>query len=199
MRGVNKVILIGNATRDAELRHTSTGKAVSSIRLATNRTINGHEEAQFHAIVCWDTLAETTSTYVKKGDPLYVEGRLQYRSFQDEEGKERGIAEIVASDVQFLGRRRMGSDDTSTFESSSPSESPTTESDPATAADPRPPLVTRSSRPPRSPYHDTIAPRHDALPVWAPIDHSTKECATCPRNPSRRSKPTPARHIPIWK
>jgi single-strand DNA-binding protein len=106
MRGVNKVILIGNATRDAELRHTQSGKAVSSIRLATNRTVNGQEETQFHAIVCWEGLADTTATYVKKGDPLYVEGRLQYRSFQDEEGKERGIAEIVASDVQFLGRRK---------------------------------------------------------------------------------------------
>ena len=108
MRGVNKVILIGNATRDAELRHTSTGKPVSSIRLATNRTINGQEETQFHAIVCWDRLAETTATYVKKGDPLYVEGRLQYRTFPDEEGKERGVAEIVADDVQFLGRHGMG-------------------------------------------------------------------------------------------
>jgi single-strand DNA-binding protein len=105
MRGINKVILIGNATRDAELRHTTTGKAVSSIRLATNRTVNGQEETQFHSVVCWEGLAETTSKYVKKGDPLYVEGRLQYRVFQDEEGKERGITEIVAGDVQFLGRR----------------------------------------------------------------------------------------------
>ena len=101
MRGINKVILIGNATRDAELRHTTTGKAVSSIRLATNRKVGDNEETQFHSIVCWDGLAETTSKYVKKGDPLYVEGRLQYRSYQDEEGKERGVAEIVADDVQF--------------------------------------------------------------------------------------------------
>ena len=105
MRGVNKVILVGNATRDAELRHTQSGKAVSSIRLATNRTVNGQEETQFHSVVCWDHLAETTATYVKKGDPLYVEGRLQYRTFPDEEGKERGVVEVVASDVQFLGRR----------------------------------------------------------------------------------------------
>src|SRR3954447_7193175 len=108
MRGVNKVLLIGNATRDAELRHTQTGIAVSSIRLATNRSIKGEEETQFHTIVCWDRLAETTATYVKKGDPLYVEGRLQYRSFQDEEGKERGVCEIVAEDVQFLSRRSNG-------------------------------------------------------------------------------------------
>ena len=106
MRGINKVILVGNATRDAELRHTQSGKAVSNIRLATNRVVNGNEETQFHSVVCWEGLAETTATYVKKGDPLYVEGRLQYRSYQDEEGKERGVAEVVASDVQFLGRRR---------------------------------------------------------------------------------------------
>ena len=106
MRGVNKIILIGNATRDAELRHTQSGKPVSNIRLATNRTVNGEEQTQFHTVVCWDTLAETTSRYVKKGDPLYVEGRLEYRTFSDEEGKERGAVEIVASDVQFLGRRR---------------------------------------------------------------------------------------------
>jgi len=105
MRGINKVILIGNATRNAELRSTSTGKAVSSIRLATNRVVHGQEETQFHSVVCWEGLAETTATYVKKGDPLYIEGRLHYRRFQDEEGKERGVAEIVASDVQFLSRR----------------------------------------------------------------------------------------------
>ena len=111
MRGVNKVILIGNATRDAELHHTQTGKSVSSLRLATNRTIKGEDEAQFHTIVCWDRLAETTATCVKKGDPLYVEGRLQYRSFQDEEGSARGVCEIVADDVQFLSRRGHGSEE----------------------------------------------------------------------------------------
>jgi single-strand DNA-binding protein len=109
MRGINKVILVGNATRNAELRHTSNGKAVSSIRLATNRTVKGEEETQFHSIVCWDRLAETTAEYVKKGDPLYVEGRLQYRAYQDEEGKERGTCEVVADDVQFLARRTNGS------------------------------------------------------------------------------------------
>ena len=82
MRGVNNVILIGNATRDAELRHTQNGKSVSSIRLATNRSTKGEEEAQFHTVVCWDRLAETTAEYVKKGDPLYVEGRLQYRAYR---------------------------------------------------------------------------------------------------------------------
>jgi single-strand DNA-binding protein len=108
VRGINKVILLGNATRDAGLRHTQTGKPVSSLRLATNRSVKGEEETQFHTIVCWDRLAETTAEYVKKGDPLYVEGRLQYRAYQDEEGKERGTCEIVADDVRFLARRSNG-------------------------------------------------------------------------------------------
>src|ERR687889_716034 len=108
MRSINKVILIGNATRDAELCQTNSGKAVSNLRLATNRVTNGEAHAQFHTVICWDRLAETTSAYVKKGDPLYVEGRLEYRSFQDEEGKERGVCEIIAGDVQFLSGRRDG-------------------------------------------------------------------------------------------
>ena len=106
MRGVNKVILIGNVTRNAELRHTNTGKPVSNIRLATNRVVNRQETTQFHTIVCWDKLAEITSQYVKKGEPLYVEGRLEYRTFEDGDGIERGAVEVIASDVQFLGRRR---------------------------------------------------------------------------------------------
>jgi single-strand DNA-binding protein len=61
------------------------------------------DETQFHSVVCWDRLAETTAEYVK------VEGRLQYRAYQDEEGKERGTCEIVADDVQFLSRRGNGS------------------------------------------------------------------------------------------
>ena len=106
MRGVNKVILIGNATRDAELRQTGSGKPVSNIRLATNRMVKGEETTQFHTVVCWDRLAEITAEYVHKGGALYVEGRLEYRSYQDEEGKERGVCEIIANDVQFLSSRR---------------------------------------------------------------------------------------------
>ena len=115
MRGVNKVILIGNATRDAELRHTQSGKPVAHVRLATNRMVGTargerQEESQFHSIVCWDRLAETTSRYVKKGDPLYIEGRLAYRQFTDSDGQTRGAVEIVASDVQFLSGRKGAAD-----------------------------------------------------------------------------------------
>jgi single-strand DNA-binding protein len=105
MRGVNKVLLIGNATRDVELRQTQSGKPVAHLRLATNRQVGEREATQFHSIVCWDRLAEQVCQFVKKGDPLYIEGRLEYRTFQDEEGKERGVAEVIASDVQFLSRK----------------------------------------------------------------------------------------------
>ena len=82
------------------------GRPFRIIRLATNRVVNGQESTQFHTVICWDKLAEITSQYVKKGEPLYVEGRLEYRTFEDGDGVERGTVEIVASDVQFLGRRR---------------------------------------------------------------------------------------------
>ncbi len=95
MRGVNKVILIGNATRDAELRQTQSGKAVSNIRLATNRVVKGEETTQFHTIVCWDRLAETTAEYVKKGKGIYVEGRLEYRSYRTR--RARNAASVKSS------------------------------------------------------------------------------------------------------
>jgi len=78
-------------------------------------------------VVCWEGLAETVATHVKKGDPLYVEGRLQYRSFPDGEGREHGVVEIVASDVRFLGRRHevpAAAEPTSSDRAASPDASP---------------------------------------------------------------------------
>ncbi len=107
MRGVNKVILIGNATRDAELRHTQNGKAVSNLRLATNRVARGKdgeltEHPQYHTVICWERLAEQTGKHVTKGRLIYVEGRLESRSFTDKDGTEREVTEVIAADVQFL-------------------------------------------------------------------------------------------------
>ena len=107
MKGRNKVILLGRATRDTELRSTSTGTPVSSIRLATNRVTRGPdgelvEHPQFHTVVCWDRLAEQTGKHVRKGRLLYVEGRLESRTFTDKAGTERAVTEVIAADVQFL-------------------------------------------------------------------------------------------------
>ncbi len=108
MAGLNKVLLIGNTTRDTELRKTETGKSVANMRLATNRRVHGSEQTLYHTVICWDGLAETVARFAKKGRQVYVEGRLEHRMFTDEEGRDRGTVEIVASDVQFLGPRPPG-------------------------------------------------------------------------------------------
>ncbi len=107
MRGINKVILLGRATRDTELRSTGSGTPVSNIRLATNRITRGKdgeltEHPQYHTVICWERLAEQTGKHVTKGRLVYVEGRLESRSFTDTDGKEREVTEVIAADVQFL-------------------------------------------------------------------------------------------------
>jgi single-strand DNA-binding protein len=92
MKSVNKVILIGNLTRDPELRHTAEKRsAVCTFGLATNRMVttqNGgkQEEPEFHRIIAWDKLAEVCNQYLKKGRKVYVEGRLQYRTYTGQDG-----------------------------------------------------------------------------------------------------------------
>ena len=107
MKGINKVILLGRATRDTELRSTGSGTPVSNIRLATNRVVRGKdgeltERPQYHTVICWERLAEQTGKHVTKGRLIYVEGRLENRSFTDKDGVAREVTEVIASDVQFL-------------------------------------------------------------------------------------------------
>ena len=107
MRGINKVILLGRATRDTELRSTGSGTPVSNIRLATNRVVRGKdgelvEHPQYHTVICWERLAEQTGRHVTKGRLIYVEGRLESRSFTDKDSHEREVTEVIAADVQFL-------------------------------------------------------------------------------------------------
>jgi single-strand DNA-binding protein len=116
MRGINKVILLGRATRDTEQHHTHSGKAVANLRVATNRVVRGadgelRDDPQYHTVVCFDRLAETTARWVAKGRLVYVEGRLATRTFTDKDGHERETTEIIASDVQFLDRAGHGAED----------------------------------------------------------------------------------------
>jgi single-strand DNA-binding protein len=107
-KSVNKVILVGNLTRDPELRHTAENKkAVCTFGLATNRNWtdqNGEkrEEPEFHRIVAWDKLAETCHQYLRKGRKIFAEGRLQYRSYTGQDGLEKFSAEIVLEDMAIL-------------------------------------------------------------------------------------------------
>jgi len=108
MANLNKVFLIGNLTKDPELRYTPSGTAVVNLRLATNRRFkdrNGElkEEACFLTVVVWDKQAETCNQYLRKGRPVFIEGRLQSRSWEDNSGQKRNVLEVRAERVQFLG------------------------------------------------------------------------------------------------
>ena len=112
-RSINKVQLIGNLTRDPELRYTPAGTAVCTLGLATNRqwvTESGEkkEDAEFHRLVAWNKLAEICSQLLKKGRKIYVEGRLQTRSWTGQDGTQRTTTEIIISDMIMLDPRREG-------------------------------------------------------------------------------------------
>ncbi len=108
MASFNKVILIGNLTKDPELRYTPQGTAVANLRMAVNRkfktkTQEMKEEVCFITAVVWDKQAEACNQYLHKGSPLFVEGRLQSRSWDDAAGQKRSTIEVRAERVQFLG------------------------------------------------------------------------------------------------
>jgi len=106
---LNKVMLIGNLTRDPELRYLPSGQAVASFSIAVNRVYNSQsgekkEEVSFIRIVVWARRAEVCNEYLKKGSPVFVEGRLQSRSWDAQDGTKRSTVEVVAQNVQFLSR-----------------------------------------------------------------------------------------------
>ena len=106
--GVNKVILVGNLGADPDMRYTQSGAGVCELRLATNESWtdrNGQkqERTEWHRIIVWGKRAEICSKYLSKGRQIYVEGRLQTRSWDDKDGNKRYTTEIIANDVQFLG------------------------------------------------------------------------------------------------
>lgn len=111
-RSLNKVMLIGNLTRDPELRYTPQGTAVCTFGLATNRSWQPagggerQEEAEFHRIVCWQKLAELCSQLLFKGRKVFVEGRLQTRSWTSQDGQERSATEIVIDNMIILDSKR---------------------------------------------------------------------------------------------
>mgnify|MGYP001765747080 CR=1 FL=1 len=112
MASVNKVILLGNCGRDPEIRYLPSGGAVANISIATTSKrkdkVSGEtiEDTQWHRVQFFDRLAEIVGEYVKKGAPLYVEGRLKYGKYTDKDGIERNTVDIIASEMQLLGSRQ---------------------------------------------------------------------------------------------
>jgi single-strand DNA-binding protein len=114
MASVNKVILIGNCGRDPEVRYTPSGTAICNVSVATSSRrkdkASGEsiEDTQWHRVTFYDRLAEIAGEYLKKGKPVYIEGRLKYGKYTDKDGIERNTVDIVAEQMQMLGGREGG-------------------------------------------------------------------------------------------
>lgn len=131
-RSLNKACLLGNVGKDTELRYTNNGKAVASFSLATSESWRDQsgtmqERTTWHNVVAWDKLAEICNQYVKKGKQVYLEGRIQNRSYDDKDGNKRYISEIVATDLILLGGTGSGERSSSSHDYSSPASGPVPE------------------------------------------------------------------------
>ena len=111
MASVNKVILLGNCGRDPEVRYLPSGQAVANVTIATSTRRKDKssgdmiEDTQWHRVTFFDRLAEVAGEYVKKGNPIYIEGRLKYGKFTNKDGVEQNTCDIMATELQLLGSR----------------------------------------------------------------------------------------------
>ena len=117
-RGLNKVMVIGNLGRDPEMRYTPNGRPVTSFSVATTRSWTNadgerREETEWFNVVAWGNLAEICKQYLRKGQQVYIEGRLQTRSWEDQEGRKRFRTELVANEMILLGNRQEAPVETS--------------------------------------------------------------------------------------
>ena len=143
-RGVNKVILIGNLGVDPEIRYMPSGGAVANLRIATSenwkdkQTGEMQERTEWHRVVMFGRLAEVAGEYLKKGAKIYVEGRLQTRKWQGQDGQDRYTTEIVANDMQMLdgrGSATSGNYDRSYEQTADAEPRPQSGPNPSTAVD----------------------------------------------------------------
>ncbi len=114
MASVNKVIIVGNLGKDPEVRYMPSGSAICNITIATSRQWKDktsgerQEETEWHRVALFDRLAEIAGEYLKKGKPVYIEGRLKTRKYTDKDGAEKYTTEIIAAEMQLLGGREGG-------------------------------------------------------------------------------------------
>ena len=141
MASVNKVILIGNCGRDPEIRYLPSGQAVANISIATtsrrkDRTSGETvEDTQWHRVTFYDRLAEIAGEYVKKGRPIYIEGRLKYGKYTDQAGVEKNTVDIIATEMQLLGGREgMGGPSGGDEDGGAPARRPAPAARPAASA-----------------------------------------------------------------
>ena len=145
MASVNKVILIGNCGRDPEMRYLPSGQAVANISIATSTRrkdkTSGEmvEDTQWHRVTFYDRLAEIAGEYVKKGRPVYVEGRLKYGKYTGQDGIEKNTVDIIATELQLLGGREGGGGGGGGDDDGAPRRAPASAPRAAPAAAPRAP------------------------------------------------------------
>ena len=140
MASVNKVILMGNLGRDPEVRYSPDGGAIANVSIATTSRYKDKtsgdmkEDTEWHRVVFFGRLAEIAGEYLKKGRPVYVEGRLRTRKWQDQQGQERQTTEIVADHMQLLGGRDGAGQGAAAPQDDMPASSGTTQARPAAKA-----------------------------------------------------------------
>ncbi len=163
-RSLNKVTLIGNLTRDPELKYTPSGAAVCTIGIATNRswvTADGstREDTQFHRLVAWNKLAELTAKLLTKGKKVFMEGRLSYRSYTGKDGVQRSITEIILDDfIVFGSSRPVSGEEAREEESPAPATSATERvaSEETVAPEPEPSI--KKSPPKKAHQEESVDP-----------------------------------------
>jgi len=140
-RGVNKVILVGNLGKDPDMKYTASGAAIANITIATSESWNDkqtgekQEKTEWHRVVFFRRLAEIAGEYLRKGSQVYIEGKLQTRKWQDQNGQDRYTTEIVANEMQMLGSRggeagARPQQSSSGFRSNAPAEQATSQPQP---------------------------------------------------------------------
>lgn len=142
MASVNKVILVGNLGRDPEIRYTPSGQAVANVSIATTSrrkdkaTGDAIEETQWHRVTFYERMAEIAGEYLRKGAAVYVEGRLKYGKYTGQDGVERNTVDIIATELQMLGRREEGAERPAAPAPASAPRPPSKSASPASAARP---------------------------------------------------------------
>jgi single-strand DNA-binding protein len=126
MAGVNKVILVGNLGKDPEVRHLENGASVANFPIATtesykDRNGNRQETTEWHNIVLWRGLADIAEKYLRKGNQVYIEGKLRTRSWEDKEGNTRYTTEVIGDNLTMLGGRPSESSESPSMKSEAPS------------------------------------------------------------------------------
>lgn len=108
MAGVNKIIILGNLGKDPEVRYTPNGMAVAKFSVATTERIKNEDKTEWHNVIAFARLAEICGEYLAKGRQVYIEGRLQTRSYEDRDGNKRYVTEIICNTLQMLGKADGG-------------------------------------------------------------------------------------------